>query len=169
MQAASSLGWYRASDTRCWMALSGSLFFQSVASSGLTRASEGSEVEHCVPIACPWLDLLRFHLGPVCLVALLSRAPPCSVQPSLWPGFSFRSHQASSCQRPRSWQFQKCVWSCFVPRPNKWCRGAHTLSPASLGASSSHSGSESAASGYGIFNSLGALKGVAPLGRSPRF
>ena len=58
---------------------------------GFTRASESSEVEDCVPIACPWLVLLRFHFGPVCLVAQLSRAPPCSVQPSLWPGFSFRS------------------------------------------------------------------------------
>ena len=50
------------------------------------------EVEYCVPIACPWLDLLRVHFGPVCLVAQLCRAPFCSVQTSLWPGFSFRDH-----------------------------------------------------------------------------
>ena len=40
-----------------------------------SQAFEGSEVKCCVPVACPWLDLLRFHFGAVCLVAQLSRAP----------------------------------------------------------------------------------------------
>ena len=66
---------------------------------------EGSQVECCVPIACPCLNLLRFHFGPVCLVAQLSRAPPFSVQPSLVVRLLFQKwsfHQVSSCQRPRS-------------------------------------------------------------------
>ena len=38
-RVASSLGWCRAPDRRCWMALSGSLIFQGAASSGVHRCS----------------------------------------------------------------------------------------------------------------------------------
>ena len=45
--------------------------------------------------------------------------PAFPVARLLFQKWSF--HQASSCQRPRSWPFQKCVWSCFVLRPKCCC------------------------------------------------
>ena len=52
-----------------------------------TGGLESPEVGCCVPVVCPALDLLRFHIGAVRHFTLLTSAPHCPVQPALWPLF----------------------------------------------------------------------------------
>ena len=171
MWAASTLGWSTGVVGWLFLARSSSKAWQVL---GFTGALEGSTVECCVPVTCAWLGLPRFHFGAVCLVAQLSRAPPCPVQYSLWPGaslspgFFLPETTLVTISKICVELLRAQAKQVLPPQPSLWDPWSTSQLSASTLCLQRHRAQAAVTPAVKALR-LGALESVAPLGRSSRF